>query len=357
MKKGFASLAIVGVAACVAVYALNSYSAPETTNLADRNPPLTPEDFQYFKYVSEFGKSYGTKEEFNFRASLFKKNLASLMKENSKNENTFHLGLNQFADYTPEEYKKLLGYKGQKKLRQGDVKVLPTDKMAEAIDWREKGAVNAVKDQRSCGSCWAFSAIAAIEGHYAIKSGELLSLSEQQLVDCSKAQGNEGCNGGWMDNAFVYAESTALDTETDYPYMGRDNTCKEAEVTEGTEESEEVQGKGQVKVTDFHDVTPKDVDQLKAALNEGPVSVAIEADTLAFQFYTSGILNSKKCGVNLDHGVAAVGYGENYFIVRNSWGAGWGDKGYIKIAFGDAEDIAKGGICGILLQPSWPETQ
>lgn len=265
MRKGYASLAIVGVAACAAVYAVTSYEAPQKTTLFSN--VLQAPDLEFIKYVSEYGKSYGTKEEFEFRAEAFKSTLAALTLENSKNDNTFTLSVNGFADWTPAEYKRLLGYK-KRQLASGEVKVLPTDNLPESIDWREKGAVTEVKDQGMCGSCWAFSAIAAIEGHHAIKTGNLVRLSEQQLVDCSRAQGNEGCNGGWMDQAFEYAEGVALETEDEYPYKARDQACAE--------------GKGTVKVTDYSDVQPKSVDQLKAAIAEGPVSVAIEADTMVF---------------------------------------------------------------------------
>jgi cathepsin L len=183
-----------------------------------------------------------------------------------------------------------------------------------------------------------------MEGHYQIQFGKLFSLSEQQLVDCSQAQGNEGCNGGWMDSAFQYVEGIALEQEADYPYEAVDDTCR-ADKT-----------KGVVKVDSFVDVAPNDPDQLKAAIAQGPVSVAIEADTFVFQFYSGGILNDEGCGTNLDHGVLAVGYGsedgQEYFIVKNSWGAGWGDSGYLKIANDGKKDA---GICGIASQPSFPK--
>jgi C1A family cysteine protease len=243
---------------------------------------------------------------------------------------------------TNAEYKKMLGYRRAGLKANSEEKVLPTDNLPASVDWRTSGAVNDIKDQGQCGSCWAFSAIASVEGHHAVKTGKLLSLSEQQLVDCSK-NGNEGCNGGDMSLAFQYAETTGLELESVYPYEGVDGTCRATAAQE------------KVKVTADHAVPVNSVAQLKAAIATGPVAVAIEADTMVFQFYSGGIFNSKSCGTNLDHGVAAVGYGtksgQDYYIVRNSWGASWGESGYINIAA-----VEGAGICGIQMEPVYPDT-
>ena len=341
MRKGFASIAIVGVAACVAVYALTQ--APKSNSLYSN--VLTTEDMEFLKYVAKFGKSYGTKEEFEFRADLFKKNLAALAEENARNENTFSVGVNKFADWTPSEYRRLLSYKprGGAKNYQASLNLsIPTE-----IDWRTEGAVNAVQDQGQCGSCWAFSAVASIEGRNKIFGDkQLYKLSEQQLVDCAKGAPyeSEGCNGGWMNDGFDYSQEKGMMLLADYPYKAIDQQCAydSAKVTP-------VKGQGHV------DVNPNNALALKTAIADGPVSVAIEADTFVFQFYSGGILNSKACGTNLDHGVVAVGYGVDatkgeYYIVRNSWGASWGVKGYINIAIKDGQ-----GICGIQMEPSYPK--
>jgi len=340
MRKGYASLAIVGVAACVAVFALNTY-APKSTTLT----AMTSEDLQFIQYVSKYGKSYGTKEEYEFRYNQFTQAMSAIANENSQNGNTFSLGLNKFADWTPAEYKRLLGYKKSSVLSSAPVKKLSLDAIPASIDWRSLGAVNAVKDQGQCGSCWAFSSIAAIEGHHHIATGELLSLSEQQLVDCSTSYGNGGCNGGEMYLAFDYAKTNAIELESVYPYEGVDGTCRATT------------NNGLVKVTNWSRVPASSAADLKAAIAQGPVSVAIEADRLVFQFYSGGVLSSTKCGTNLDHGVVAVGYGKDtatgqeYYIVRNSWGPSWGESGYIRIAIVDGD-----GICGIQLDSVWPET-
>ena len=287
------------------------------------------------KFVTEWGKSYGTKDEFEFRHEQFKQTLAKMAEHNSNNAHGSTVGLNQFSDWTEAEYKKLLGYKPKPVVE--DAEVLDTSNLQDSMDWRTRGAVTGVKNQGSCGSCWAFSSTGAIEGSMFLSTGSLQSFSEQQLVDCSTM--NNGCNGGLMDYAFMYVESHPLQLESDYPYTARDGSCKY------------VASKGVGKVRTFKDVS-RDTSgsQLMAALAKGPVSVAIEADQFVFQGYTSGVITSG-CGSNLDHGVLAVGYGNeagsDYILVKNSWGASWGDQGYVKIAPSQ---------CGITLQPSYPSS-
>ena len=339
MRQYATSLAVVGIAATAAVFAVNSYD--QSTQLYQA---FTAQDQEFVKYVSEYGKSYGTKEEFEFRSTQFKDNLGAIMMHNSMNGNTYQLGLNEFADYTESEYKRLLGYKAPaRRLRQeASVEDLPT--ATRYVDWRAEGKVNAVKNQASCGSCWAFSTIGALEPAHAIFNGELLNLSEQQLVDCSKENENAGCNGGLMDDAFEHLKKNAAVLQADYPYTARDGTCVETSK------------KGLVKVKSYKDVPEGDQDALAAAISQQPVSVAIEADRLAFQFYKGGILDGTACGQELDHGVTAVGFGvengQEYFIVRNSWGASWGEKGHVRIA---KNNSIKGGVCGIALAASYPD--
>jgi C1A family cysteine protease len=326
MRQYATSLAVVGIAATAAVFAVNSFDS-QSTQLYQA---FTAQDQEFVKYVSEFGKSYGTKEEFEFRSAHFKDNLGAIMMHNSMNGLSYQLGINEFADYTPEEFKKLLGYKAPaRRLRQEVAEeVEEVEGAASYVDWRQEGKVNAVKNQGSCGSCWAFSTIGALEGAHAILNGDLLNLSEQQLVDCSKENENAGCNGGLMDDAFEHLITHGSVLQSEYPYTARDGTC--------TETSK----KGQVKVQSFKDVKEGDQDDLARAVSRQPVSVAIEADKLAFQFYKGGILDGTACGQELDHGVTAVGFGvengKEYFIVRNSWGGSWGEKGYIRIAKNDS---------------------
>jgi len=253
--------------------------------------------------------------------------------------NTHTLGVNHMSDWTEAEYKNLLGYKMELKVSNPH-HIEITEPLADDVNWVEKGAVTPVKNQEQCGSCWAFSSTGSIEGaEFLHGTKKLTSLSEQQLVDCSKE--NDACKGGLMDRAFKYVETNPLMEESAYPYTGHHSNFSKCKY-------EASKGVGHVK--GFKDVTPRSGDQMKAALAMGPVSVAIEADKSVFQSYRSGVITSRLCGKKLDHGVLAVGYGtedgEDYFLVKNSWGASWGSKGYVKIGQDD--------VCGILDQPSYP---
>ena len=215
----------------------------------------------------------------------------------------------------------------------------------DAIDWVTKGAVTPVKNQGQCGSCWSFSATGSMEGAYQIATGKLVSLSEEDLVECDQV--DQGCGGGLMDNAFKFVMKNGIAAEAAYPYIsgtGIRGLCKDKKEANAV-----------VTVTGFKDVPPKDEDALKTAVALGPVSVAIEADKSAFQLYKSGVLEKKSCGTKLDHGVLVVGYGtapgifgkKDYWKVKNSWGATWGEEGYIRLARGK-------NMCGVAEQPSYP---
>ena len=335
------SIAGLGAAAALAAVA-TTYTSSEGTELF-LSERLSAADFEFMKWISAHGKRYGTRAEFEFRLNQFKETLAKVEEHNSRNDVGHKVGLNEFADLTAAEWKMKLGFNGAKdKLAAKKTKLLDESNLADSVDWRTKGAVTPVKNQGQCGSCWSFSATGAMEGAYQIAGNELTSFSEQQLVDCSGSYGNMGCNGGLMDNAFKYIMKNSLETESDYPYTARDGSCSY------------VSTKGVGKVTGYSDVTPGSPSQLQAAVAKGPVSVAIEADQYSFQGYKSGFI-TKGCGTNLDHGVLAVGYGTDatagdYFIVKNSWGASWGDKGYVMIA----ANTKNGNVCGILSAASQP---
>jgi C1A family cysteine protease len=322
------------------MYKLAAMAGLSTVTDQNQVSPIVENDF--IQHIAEFGKSYGTKEEYQFRLNLFAEKHAAIAANNAEN-GSFTLGHNQFSDWTQDEYKRLLGFKKTNNLVKSsrNATILATEDTPVSVDWRSSGAVNAVKNQGQCGSCWAFSATASIEGAHFRSTGQLVRLSEQQLVDCDTK--SQGCNGGLQEFGMEYLESNTQELEADYQYTAKDGTC------------ETDAAKGKVLVTQIHEVEAKSIDQLKAAIAQGPVSVTIEADQTVFQMYKNGIFDSVACGTELDHAVTAVGYGsedgKDFYIVRNSWGATWGEQGYIRIAAVEGE-----GICGIQQVSLWAST-
>ncbi|MCD9559052.1 Cysteine proteinase rd21a [Datura stramonium] len=304
----------------------------------------------YESWLIEHGKSYNALDEKDKRFQIFKENLKYIDEQNSVPNKSYKLGLTKFADLTNEEYRSTyLGIKSsgdrRRLLKNKSDRYLPKvgDNLPESIDWREKGVLVGVKDQGGCGSCWAFSAIASTEAINAIVTGDLISLSEQELVDCDTTE-NEGCNGGLMDYAFEFIiNNGGIDTEKDYPYTGRDGKCDQLRKNARV-----------VTIDGYEDVPTNSEKALQKAVANQPVSIAVEAGGRDFQHYKSGIFTGK-CGTAVDHGVVAVGYGtENgmdYWIVRNSWGADWGEKGYLRMQRNVASPR---GLCGLAIEPSYP---
>ncbi|XP_041980288.1 procathepsin L-like [Aricia agestis] len=204
-----------------------------------------------------------------------------------------------------------------------------------AVDWRAAGAVSAPREQLHCGSCWAFSAIGALEGQYFLKYGKLVQLSAQSLVDCSAEYGNGGCSGGAMDNAFKYIrDNGGIDTEESYPYEGVDNQCRSGTPLSGT---------GGVRVAA---VRAGDEAALASAVAAGPVAVAVDASPPSFRGYSAGVYYDPACTPdNLNHAMLLVGYGSDaggdYWLLRNTWGRSWGQRGDMKLARN------RGNHCGI----------
>ena len=308
----------------------------------------------FVSFQSRFKKIYPSETDLQKRFQIFKENVITIFQHNLEKKENYTMGINQYTDLTSMEFEKdvirggFIGttespsLRGKSKCSQYTYQQI---KVPSSIDWRTSGAVTPVKDQGQCGSCWSFSATGAMEGAWSISTGNLVSLSEEQLVDCSKRYGNLGCNGGLMDNAFQYAIDNGMCVESDYPYTASTGSCQSTCDPE-------------VTVKDCADVPANNQLALKEAVSFGPVSIAIEADTRIFQSYSSGVITSSSCGTDLDHGVLIVGYGTepetqiDYWLVKNSWSSSWGDEGYVKIERSDStNDI---GICGIAAQPSFP---
>ncbi|CAL9071108.1 unnamed protein product [Musa textilis] len=304
------------------------------------------------EWMAKHRRSYDAVGEKEKRFEVFKDNLRFVDAHNAAAEaggRGFHLGLNRFADLTNEEYR--AAYLAARPAATSERNRVAShryvdhagDELPASVDWRAEGAVAAVKDQGRCGYGWAFATIAAVEGINKIVTGDLMRLSEQELVDCDTAY-NLGCNGGIGDYAFAFIIGNGgIDTEEDYPYKGHEDKCnwlrKNAKA---------------VSIDGFEDVPTNDEKALLKAVANQPVSVAIEAGSREFQLYRSGVFTGR-CGTDLDHGAVIVGYGtdhgKDYWIVRNSWGEDWGEAGYIRM---ERSVNTSAGKCGIAMLPSYP---
>jgi cathepsin L len=326
-------------------------SAVKNTNDILTFQPMTPFDEMWASFKVEHGRQYGSSEEAT-RKQIFVENVKKIEMHNylhSKGLKSYTLGINQFTDMETSEFVQMMnGYhRSAKNERHNATTYLSPNiplTLPDTVDWRTKGYVTPVKDQGHCGSCWAFSSTGALEGQHFRKTGQLVSLSEQNLVDCSESFGNYGCQGGLMDNAFKYIKSNGgIDTESSYPYEGKDGKCRFNSSSVGATD------------TGFVDVTAGDESKLQEAIaTVGPVSVAIDASHNSFQLYKSGVYDEPECSSEqLDHGVLAVGYGtqdgHDYWLVKNSWGSTkWGEAGYIKMSRN------KQNQCGIASAASFP---
>jgi len=278
---------------------------------------------------NEWAALYGTGENSANEFQVFQTNLRLIEATQANDDSATYDHLGPFAATSPEDFNVRMGYRATTGATQGPL--LDVSSVADSYDWREHGAVNPIKDQGQCGSCWAFSTVANVEGVGSVETGKLQSLSEQQLVDCDSSDG--GCQGGLPSNAFQYMidNGMGLESESAYPYKASDGTC--------TKTSSQYKA----FVSAWHQIS-KDETQIAAAVQQyGPLSIGINANT--FQNYRSGVANPLFCNPSaLDHGVAIVGFGTDsgkaYWTIRNSWGTSWGEEGYIRMIRGS-------GKCGL----------
>jgi KDEL-tailed cysteine endopeptidase len=288
----------------------------------------------FHEWVSFNGKAYATDVEYSYRKTIFETNVHTIMQHNSGNH-SWTMGMNKFTDLTADEFASQFAHKYT--VREQVPYTRKNLRVPEGIDWRTYGAVTPVKNQFSYDGGWAFAATGAIEGAWAISNGTLLSLSEQQLIDCSPAESNQG----YIDSAFQYViDAKGITTETTYPYTGAGpGNCTMIGIPTAA------------TLTKYAHVPSNSEDALLAAVAQQPIAVAIDAGNPAFQFYSSGIITGD-CGSDLDHTVLIIGYGSEEWVVKNSWGVDWGDNGYVRISRGNT--YGPTGQCGILAAPSYP---
>jgi KDEL-tailed cysteine endopeptidase len=292
------------------------------------------------------GRVYSDSSEKERRFEIFKQNVQRIESLNKAVNRPYMLGVNKFADQTNEEFTAARnGYRGLCSPSKATFRYENVSAVPSSMDWRKKGAVTPIKDQGQCGSCWAFSAVASMEGVTQLKTGQLVSLSEQELVDCDTKGVDQGCAGGLMDDAFNFIlQNKGLAAETTYPYTATDGKCNTKK-----------EASHAAQISGHEDVPANSEAALLKAVASQPVSVAIDASGFDFQFYKSGVFTGV-CGTELDHGVAAVGYGVSedgtkYWLVKNSWGTTWGEEGYIRM---QRDVSAKSGLCGIAMEASYP---
>ncbi|KAK7880624.1 hypothetical protein WMY93_032734 [Mugilogobius chulae] len=293
-----------------------------------------------------YQKKYQDEAEEMARRALWEKKLMQVNIHNleeSMGLNTYTQGINHLSDLTKEELQQM---HAPLKLPK-DFQMKPTPLNAsvkdvpDTVDWRDAGLVTKVKDQGSCGSCWSFSTVGALEGLWAKTTGELVDLSPQNLVDCSRKYGPRGCDGGWMHNALQYViENQGINSEKSYRYKGKEGTCRYNPKYKAA------------NCSSYHFVDNNENSLKLAAAAIGPIAITIDATYI--DNYKSGVYNNPNCTKRTNHAVLLVGYGTDdkrgldYWLIKNSWGKRWGEKGYIRVARNQDQ------MCGISTYAVYP---
>nr|GMC70039.1 senescence-specific cysteine protease SAG12-like [Ipomoea batatas] len=322
---------------------------------------VTFDDYQHSmrlrhqQWMAYHGKVYVDTSEADMRFNIFKNNVERIETFNAGPDKGYKLGVNKFADLTNDEFRQshLVGYvtrRNQKPERfmsaskSKHFRYANATNLPSTVDWRKKGAVTPIKDQGECASCWAFAVVATVEGIHKLKTGNLVSLSEQELVDCDRK--SYGCDGGFPEYAFQFiVNNNGLTTEENYPYKGEDRVCN----------SKKTASKA-ARISGYEKVPAKNETALMQAVAHQPVLLEINGGDFHFQFYEKGVF-SGKCKPELDHAVTAVGYGatagtgKKYWVIKNSWGKTWGENGYMRIRRNYKD---KKGLCGLAKAAFYP---
>jgi len=321
---------------------------------------LAPIKIELFEnFIAKYDRHYVTEFEKGRRFQIFSQNVDDIHASNAKNR-SYTLGITGNADMTFEEFRSshLTGIQPALTAAKEDRHIFQAPRMftePDSIDWVSKGGVTSVKNQGTCGSCWTFSTVGALEGAMFASGRKMVDLSMQYILSCDT--GGNACGGGMMDQAFDWVAKHGIPSLKDEPYLCEDassSECKSMSCNTSSGSSKEAMVLAIGDVVKHNDVDSTEM-ALEAAVGQQPVSVAIEADSSVFQHYAGGVLTDSACGSNLDHGVLVVGYGvdngQKYWKVKNSWGTTFGEDGYIRIEKGDA---ASGGECGIRKMASFP---
>ncbi|XP_061165780.1 procathepsin L-like [Saccostrea echinata] len=308
-------------------------------------------DTEWKIYKQEYRKWYISDTEETKRREIWEENLDYINQHNvkfDKGEQSYFMGLNEFSDLSHEEFLQQFvgGFRLPDLSNPDDIPLSSglsegTSGLPSEIDWRKEGWVGPVGNQFACGSCWAFTATGALEGQVKNKTGKLIVLSVQQLMDCSEKWGNHGCEGGMMDLSFKYVKDVGgIESDASYPYTPREETCK-------FNKSAVV-----ATVKGYIDLPKSEQKLMVAVATVGPISAAIDATQRSFQLYKGGVYDEPNCKSQVDHSLVIVGYGvldgKKYWIAKNSWGTSWGNKGYVLLS----KD--KNNQCGVANSCSYP---